>query len=57
MKAIFFAVKEHPSGRVVDVTDTLDDAFRSLTEIEKQDEAEGIYSPLKYYVAQTLING
>lgn len=54
MKAIFFAVKEHPSGRVVDVEDTLDAAFRSLTKIEEQDKAEGIYSPLKYYVAQTL---
>lgn len=53
MNSGFYVIRENPSGRVVDESDTIDYARKAVADFERLDKEEGIYSPNRYYITKS----
>lgn len=53
MNSGFYVIRERPSGRMVDESDTIEYARRAIADFEKLDKEEGIYSPNRYYITKS----
>lgn len=52
METDVFAIRDYPSGRILDVADSWDEACDIIEAWEDSDEQDGIYAPGRYYITK-----